>query len=322
MSQYTYSHTIGLASFEGRGFMNPVDARFARDGNLYVLSRSNAGNKNVRISVVTLDSDFQFEFANWGEEPGQVTQPTSFDFGPDDRVYLADEYINTVTVFEKDGTFVDRWGEQGDGPGQFNRPSGVAIDSDGNLRVVDHLNARIQTYTPEGRYISSFGTFGTGPGEFNFPWGISIDAKGCIWVADWRNDRIQRLSPAGEFLSAFGSTGDGDGEFNRPSAVHFGLDGLVYVSDWRNDRVQVFDPDGSHRETLVGHATLSKWCQEFVDVNPEQASWRENSGMAEREKLFWRPAGIDTSPEGLVVIADSCRHRVQIYSRVAEPALV
>ena len=36
--------------------MNPVDARFARDGNLYVLSRSNAGNKNVRVSVVTLDS--------------------------------------------------------------------------------------------------------------------------------------------------------------------------------------------------------------------------------------------------------------------------
>ena len=117
-------------------------------------------------------------------------------------------------------------------------------------------------------------------------------------------------------------SGDADGEFNRPSAVHFGLDGLVYVSDWWNDRVQVFDPDGAHRETLVGHATLSKWCQEFVDVNPEQASWRENSGMAEREKLFWRPAGIDTSPEGLVVIADSCRHRVQIYSRVPEPALV
>ena len=322
MSQYTYSHTIGIASFEGRGFMNPVDARFARDGNLYVLSRSNAGNKNVRMSVVTLDSEFQFEFANWGEEPGQATQPTSFDFGPDDRVYLADEYINTVTVFEKNGTLVDRWGELGDGPGQFNRPSGVAIDADGNLRVVDHLNARIQTYTPDGQYISAFGTFGTGPGELNFPWGISIDPEGCIWIADWRNDRIQRFSPDGEFLSAFGSTGDGHGEFNRPSAVHFGLDGLVYASDWWNDRVQVFDPDGAHRETLVGHATLSKWCQEFVDVNPEQANWRENSGMAEREKLFWRPAGIDTSPEGLVVIADSCRHRVQIYSRVAEPALV
>ena len=188
---------------------------FARDGNLYVLSRSNAGNKNVRISVVTLDSEFLFEFANWGDKPGKATQPTSFAFGPDDRVYLADEFINTVTVFEKDGTFVGRWGEQGDGPGQFNRPSGIAVDSDGNLRVVDHLNARIQKYSPDGHYISSFGTFGTGHAEFNFPWGISIDPEDGIWIADWRNDRIQRFGPDGEFVAAFGSRGDGDGEFNR-----------------------------------------------------------------------------------------------------------
>ena len=102
MGNYSYSHTIGIASFEGRGFMNPVDVRLAQDGNLYVLSRSNASNKNVRVSVVTLDSEFLFEFANWGEEPGQATQPKSLAFGPDDRVYLTDEYINTVTVFEKD----------------------------------------------------------------------------------------------------------------------------------------------------------------------------------------------------------------------------
>ena len=94
-----------------------------------------------------------------------------------------------------------------------------------------------------------------------------------------------------------------DGEFDRPSSVHVSGDGTVYVSDWRNDRVQVFDMDGAHRETLVGHATLSQWCQEFLDVNPEQASWRANSGMAEREKLFWRPAGIDTNSDGLVCIS-------------------
>ncbi len=43
--------------------------------------------------------------------------------------------------------------------------------------------------------------------------------------------------------------------------------------------------------------------------------------MSEREKLFWRPAGLDTGPDGHLFVADSCRHRVQIYRRVAEPAL-
>ncbi len=303
--------------------MNPVDVRLARDGNLYVLSRSNASNKNVRISVVTpIDSEFLFEFANWGTEPGKATQPTAMDFGPDDRLYLADEFTQTISVFEKDGSFLTRWGEEGSGHGQFNRPSGLAVDSAGDLFVVDHLNARVQKWSPDGQHLSSFGTFGTGHGQFNFPWGISIDDQDHVWIADWRNDRIQRFSPEGEFVSAFGSSGNADGQFDRPSSVHCGRDGNIYVSDWRNDRVQVFDRDGTHRETLVGSATLSRWCQEFLDVNPEQAGWRENSGMAEREKLFWRPAGIETGPDGRIYIADSCRHRIQIYQRAPEPALV
>ena len=322
MSNYSYSHTLGIASFEGRGFMNPVDVRFSKDGHLYVLSRSNAANRNVRVSAVALDSEFLFEFANWGTEPGQSTQPTAIAIGPDERVYLTDEYTQLLSVFEKDGTFSHRWGEVGSSEGQWNRPSGLAFDSQGDLHVVDHLNARVQKYTEEGRYISSFGTTGTGPGEFNYPWGISIDAEDCIWIVDWRNDRVQRFTPDGEFIFAFGSSGARDGEFDRPSSVHVSSDGNVYVSDWRNDRVQVFDMDGGHRETLVGNATLSKWCQDFLDVNPEQAGWRADSGMAEQEKLFWRPAGIDTSPDGLVYIADSCRHRVQIYSRVGAPVLV
>ncbi len=321
MGKHSYSHTIGIASFEGRGFMNPVDVRLAQDGNLYVLSRSNAANKNVRVSVVTLDSEFLFEFANWGTEPGKTTQPSSMDFGPDGRLYLADEYTHRISVFEADGTFVGCWGEQGSGVGQFNRPSGLAVDSAGDVYIVDHLNARVQKWSSEGRHISSFGTFGSGPGQFNFPWGICIDGQDGIWVADWRNDRVQRFTPGGEFVGAFGCSGTGDGEFNRPSNVHVDGDGTVYVSDWRNDRVQVFGPDGAHLETLVGDATLSRWCREFLDVNPEQSSWREHSGMSEREKLFWRPAGLDTGPDGHLFVADSCRHRVQIYRRVAEPAL-
>ena len=118
----------------------------------------------------------------------------------------------------------------------------------------------------------------------------------------------------------FGSSGTGDGELDRPSGVHVDDRGQVYVADWRNDRVQVFDNDGGHTETLTGDATLSKWCQEFIDVNPEQAGWREKAGLFEQEKRFWRPSAIETSSDGLVLIADACRHRIQIYSKINEPA--
>ncbi|MDA0232935.1 MAG: NHL repeat-containing protein [Chloroflexi bacterium] len=313
LENFSYSHTIGIASFQGRGFMNPVDVRLDSTGLLFVLSRSNAGNKDVRISAQTLDSEYLYEFGRWGTEPGQTTQPTAIAIDKDDRIYATDEFMHNVTVFNREGQFVDRWGEFGTGPGQFDRPSGIAIDSEGNIHVVDHLNARVQKLTPDGGFISSFGASGTAPGQFNFPWGISIDRADGIWIADWRNDRIQRFTKTGEFVSTLGSSGRANGQFDRPSGVHVSADGEVFVADWRNDRVQAFSEDGAHIETLTGDATLSKWCQEFLDVNPEQASWRENAGLFEQEKRFWRPSAVETSADGLVLIADSCRHRIQIY---------
>jgi DNA-binding beta-propeller fold protein YncE len=188
--------------------------------------------------------------------------------------------------------------------------------------VVDHLNDRVQRLSSDGEFISSFGSPGSGPGEFRYAWGIAIDSSDDVWVADWRNDRVQHFASNGEFISSIGSSGHGDGEFNRPSGVHVSDGGDVYVADWLNERVQVFDRDGGHIDTLNGDATLSKWCQEFVDVNPEQAGWRETAGLFEQEKRFWRPSAVETSSDGLVLIADSCRHRIQIYQRAPALALV
>ena len=48
--------------------------------------------------------------------------------------------------------------------------------------------------------------------------------------------------------------------------------------------------------------------------------WSRN--LFEQEQLFWRPSAIETSDDGLVLIADSCRHRIQIYSLTAVLASV
>ena len=120
LENFSYHDTIGIASFLGRGFMNPVDLRFDSTGMLFVLSRSNAGNKNVRVSAVTLDSEFQFEFANWGTEPGQTTLPTALAFDSKDRLYVSDEHMHNVSVFDREGNFIKRWGEFGSEPGQLN----------------------------------------------------------------------------------------------------------------------------------------------------------------------------------------------------------
>jgi DNA-binding beta-propeller fold protein YncE len=102
------------------------------------------------------------------------------------------------------------------------------------------------------------------------PWGVTLDSQGNVFVADWRNDRVQKFTPEGGFLASYGESGQGDGQFNRPSSVAVDSDGYIYVADRGNERVQVLRPDGGHLATLMGQATLSRWSEEFLEVNPER----------------------------------------------------
>ena len=107
----------------------------------------------------------------------------------------------------------------------------------------------------------------------------TVDSAGDVYVADWRNDRIQKFTPDGEFIAAYGQSGDGDGQFHRPSSVAVTDDGLICVADWGNERVQILDSDGAHRQTLYGEATLSKWAEEWLLVNPDEYDARKASEL-------------------------------------------
>ena len=306
-----YSHTIGIASFEGRGFMNPIDIKY-NNGTLFVLSRSNASNKNNRISAVTLDSEHKYEFANWGEDKGKSILPTAIVFDKNDKLYLSDEHLNRISIFDYNGNFIDSWGEYGCDNGQLNRPSGLAFNKQNELFIVDHLNSRVQKFDEKGKFISNFGLFGTNEGEFNYPWGIALDNEENIYIADWRNNRVQIFDSNGNCVKIIKKFNDSG--FNKPSSVHIDNRGYLFVSNWGNNSVIIFDDKQNFLYEIFGDASLSKWCQEFLDVNPEQSSWRENAGLFEEEKKFWKPAGIETN-ENLIFISDSCRHRIQIYRK-------
>ena len=310
-TRLNYSHTIGIASFEGRGFMNPIDIKY-HDGILYVLSRSNGSNKNNRISAVTLDSEHKFEFANWGEENGKSILPTSIAFDKNNLLYLSDEHLNRISVFDLEGNFKKSWGELGSEENQINRPSGIVFNNENEIFVVDHINSKIKKFDSNGNFISSFGSFGTKEGQFNYPWGITLGKNENIYIADWRNNRVQKFDKDGNFINSIKNYGAK--AFNRPSSVHIDEKGYLFVSNWGNDSVVIFDDKENFIYELIGDATLSKWCKEFLEVNPEQSSWRENAGLLDEEKKFWKPTGIESN-EDLIFIADACRHRVQIYQK-------
>ena len=328
-----YVKTIGITTNQiGRGFTNPYDVAIDKNGRIFVLNRADPARTNaVRVGIMTWDEEYLGEFAvGYGSGDGQLAWPVAMAFDSQDRLYVTDEQLHRISVFDSSGTYLSRWGELGTEEGQLNGPAGLAIDPEDNLYVVDQYNHRVQKFASDGRYLLQWGEEGGGEGQFNLPWGVAVDEQGDVYVADWRNDRIQKFTPDGKFVASFGEPGEGDGQFHRPSAVAVDPEGYIYVSDWGNERVQVLAPDGGPELTLKGQATLSKWSEEYLAVNAGEQSTREISNLipdlpphlntpyhisSQTEPYFWGPVSARLDSNGRLYVTEANRHRVQIYQR-------
>ena len=315
----------------GRGYYYPADSAIDQNGNLHVVNRSPAADlRGVRITVSDVEGEFLYYYADYGQGDGEFISPSSITVDTQGRIYVSDDHTNSITVFDSSRRFLDKWGTHGAGRGEIDGPSGLVLDPEGNLYVVDQLNNRVQKFANDGRFLAAFGSEGGGNGQFNLPWGITVDARGDVYVADWRNDRIQKFSPDGEFLASFGEQGRGDGQFHRPDGVAVTENGYIFVADWGNERVQVLDPDGRFVQKLRGEATLSKWAEDFLKANTEEAEARSKSNLEKEielfvdtpheesshiEKYFWGPASVTLDTQGRVYVTDTNRHRVQVYQQ-------
>lgn len=318
---YRYSHTIGNQSGPpAPGFTAPVGVALGQGGLLYVVSDYYEFNARGKFVVkCTIDEDYLGAFGSYGAEDGQFTWPNSLVVDKEGNVYVTDEWLQRISVFDPEGNFQYKWGTEGDGDGQWNRPAGIVFDGEDNLLVVDSLNHRIQKFTKDGRFLGKWGGPGTGEGQFNMPWGISVDGQDNLYVADWRNDRIQKFTSEGKFLMEFGATGDGDGEFNHPSGVAVDGEGYIHVVDWGNDRVQVFNPGGFFVTQFLGDCHgYSKWAEERMASNPENmAEQRQQVRSLDPERRFFQPVGIKVDQENRIIVTDCGRHRLQIYQKVS-----
>ncbi len=327
---FQYSHTIGRQeNRSGTGFFYPVAITRDPENRLYVLSRGSetpAFFPCKRVTVFTVDEELVREFgqkvppeeADASAPDGSFMWPTSVALDRAGNAYVADEWLNRITIFDPEGRCLGKWGTLGDGDGKFNRPSGLAFDAADNLYLVDSANHRIQIFTKEGKYLAQWGREGSGDGEFSYPWGIEIDPNGAVYVADWRNDRIQKFAPDGQFLMKFGASGQEDGEFNRPTGVAVDQEGIIYVTDFKNDRLQVFNADGDFIAKLTGEATLSKWGRERVELDPTILRGREMAqGLREREKQFHGPIAVEVDDAGRVFVVECSRQRLQVFRKQA-----
>ena len=350
---FSYSHSVGRNEFAGTGFRNPVDMAITDNNVVYVLNRGyEFRSDGLRISQATLDEEYINEFGSYGNGPGQMIWPTSLDLDSKGNLYVTDEWLNRINVFNPDGEFIRSWpngfeagtsaegeavrmidfganaavppGVSGSGDGELDRPGGIAISKDDIIFISDSRNHRIQKFTLDGEYLGQFGSFGSGHGQLNMPWGIDVDKEGNVFVADWRNDRIQMFTGDGEWLASFGQSGTGAGQFNRPNGVCVDDDGDIYVADWLNNRVQVLAPDGRFVTMLRGNHQLSQWGKDKLLSNPDMIRQRAlaYSNDPSYEQEFNHPCGVRIDNQGRLAVLDHIGGRIQVYAKSKDPALV
>lgn len=322
---FQYSHSLGRNEFAGTGFRNVTDIALAADDVVYVLNRSYEQRVDgVHVTVCTLNEQYISEFGSYGEGDGQFMWPTSIALDSAENVYIADEWLNRISIYTKDGEFIRKWGKPGSGPGELDRPAGLVISKDDTMFLTDNRNHRVQKFTLDGQYLGHFGSFGSGPGQLNMPWGIALDKDGQVYVADWRNDRIQVFTPEGKWQASIGQSGDGIGQFNRPNGVCVDKDGVIYVTDWLNNRVQILNRDGRLITMLKGDHQLSQWGKDKLASNPDMVRQRAIAVAWDPsfEKNFRHPCAVKVDDQNRIAVVDHVNGRIQVYVKRTTPVLV
>jgi len=102
----------------------------------------------VRYEVRDIKMDFRTD------ERAMFTRPVSIAHTRD-AVYVMDADYNEISVFRKDGRFIEAFGRKGSGPVEFNAPSAMDIVGD-DLYICDTINGRIQIVGKHGDYRGGF----------------------------------------------------------------------------------------------------------------------------------------------------------------------
>jgi DNA-binding beta-propeller fold protein YncE len=178
-------------------------------------------------------------------------------------------------------------GSRGTGLGQFTKPRSLALDRDDNLYVVD-MTGRVQKFSPRGEVLSSWRMPETDLGK---PKGLCRDTNGNIVVLEPHYQRVNHFAPDGTLVEQWGERGTNVGQLTLPRSVAVNSRGEVFVSEYTTvDRVQGFSAQ---------------------DHQPVVCFGRPGTGDGE----FNRAEGLGIDAQDRIYVADSCNHRIQIFSR-------
>jgi sugar lactone lactonase YvrE len=126
--------------------------------------------------------------------------------------------------------------------------------------------------------------------ELGKPKGMGLDAEGRILVIEPHYSRVNHYTPEGKLAAQWGVHGTNAGQLAFPRAIAANSRGELWVSEYGlRERVQCFSSGDKQLIRSVGQA---------------------GHGPGE----FDRPEGLGMDTSDRLYVADSCNHRIQVFS--------
>ncbi len=233
-------------------------------------------------------------------------------------------------------------GSRGVGVGEFNKPRSVACDAQDNIYAVD-MTGRVQKFSPDGIFLLNWQMPQTDLGK---PKGMGRDRQGNILVIEPHYQRVNHFTPDGKLVAQWGCKGTNEGCFTLPRGIAENSRGEFLVSEYMGaERVQRFalpvlslKPEVQSQSNARPHpgplprerentnwpyansdaplaASDLKRAESEVGAPQQPAALLQVIGRAgTTEGEFNRPEGICVDTQDRLYVADSCNHRIQIFS--------